>query len=170
MAHTRNSAKGKHGFQVTHGLSKSPEYQAWNGMKHRCLNPNYHAYKKYGAIGVRVCDRWRDSFEAFYADMGPRPSSWHSLDRINPWGDYEPGNCRWALPIEQGSNRKVTRHLEHDGQTKTTAEWAEAKGMDVRTLRMRLYMGWTVERALTEPVGSNGPKRRVPARSSSKRA
>lgn len=92
-------------FHVTHGMHRSPEYRSWQMMLARCTNPRFHAYRRYGARGVSVCERWR-SFENFFAHMGQRPSRAHSLDRYpNRDGNYEPGNCRWATAEEQQQNR-----------------------------------------------------------------
>lgn len=75
-------------------------------MLNRCHTPSSSAYQKYGALGVRVCERWRLSFEAFLADVGRKPSPSHSIDRIDVYGNYEPGNVRWATPREQRANRR----------------------------------------------------------------
>jgi hypothetical protein len=89
-----------------HGLSKHPMYHSWIAMIRRCHASSEPGYKNYGARGIKVCDRWRNSFVAFLADMGGRPSPKHTLDRINNDGNYEPGNCRWATRHEQRVNSR----------------------------------------------------------------
>ena len=95
---------------TTHGHSPrgkaSPEYRAWRSMLNRCDHPCVNSYERYGGRGITVCSRWRESFEAFLADMGPKPSPKHSVDRIDNDGNYEPGNCRWATPIEQAQHKR----------------------------------------------------------------
>ena len=100
----RRDATGKRFSK--HGQSRTPEYRAWRGMKARCTNPNGHKFKDYGGRGIAICERWQHSFEGFLADMGPRPSSEHSLDRIDNNGNYEPGNCRWATRLQQMQNQR----------------------------------------------------------------
>lgn len=96
---------------TTHGRSRTPEYVAWKQLKTRCLLATGKDFPLYGGRGIRVCDRWRSSFANFLADMGPRPTPGHSMDRIDPEGHYEPTNCRWATPREQRLNQ---RRMHHD--------------------------------------------------------
>jgi hypothetical protein len=137
-----------------HGRAGTSLYKLWSEMKRRCNNPNSEKYANYGGRGIRVCDKWADSFEAFRQDVGPRPSSRHSLDRIDNNGDYEPGNVRWATPIEQANNTRCNRRLTFRGETATMAEWGRRVDISPVTLHMRLKRGWSVKRALTEPVRS----------------
>lgn len=91
---------------VKTGLSRTPEYKAWKDMRLRCSNPKHKDYPNYGGRGIKVCERWQNSVQAFVADMGPRPSKDHSLDRKENSGNYEPDNCRWATKLEQSRNRR----------------------------------------------------------------
>jgi hypothetical protein len=145
----------------THGMTGSPEYRTWGAMLQRCHNPNSDRYADWGGRGVKVCDRWRESFEAFYADVGPRPSPRHSLDRFpDKNGNYEPGNVRWATPREQQQNMRSNRLVEFRGETLCLSEWARRFGMKRGTLRRRLDWGWSAEDALTLPL----QKRRTAAK------
>lgn len=128
-----------------------PEYKSWTAMKQRCLNPNDDNYSNYGARGIRVCDRWLESFEAFCADMGPRPGGM-SIERNDVNGDYEPGNCRWATAKEQARNKRCTIYVEHDGARVNLAELVERLGLSYSVVKGRLDNGWTLEEALNEPV------------------
>jgi hypothetical protein len=92
-------------WNFRHGESHSAEYEAWVKMRQRCLNPRCHAYGRYGGRGITICPRWLNSFEAFLADLGRKPSARRSLDRRNNNGNYEPSNVRWATPAQQNRNR-----------------------------------------------------------------
>ena len=102
----RDRAKGRHPL---HGMSYSPEYNAWCQMKERCTNPRNPRWKDYGGRGISVCARWMRSFPAFLADTGGRPSPRHSLGRLKNDGNYEPGNCAWQTPVEQRANRRDSK-------------------------------------------------------------
>lgn len=101
------------GVPKKHGMSNSPEYNSWQQMKVRCLNPNGTSWARYGGRGITVCQEWIDSFEAFFDEVGLKPSPAHSIGRIEPDGNYEPGNVAWQTPIEQRNNRSqlTTREL-----------------------------------------------------------
>jgi hypothetical protein len=147
----------------THGMSGSREYRTWHSMLVRCYNPNAREYHHYGGRGIDVCDEWRHSFEAFYADMGSRPRG-TSIERINNNAGYSPDNCRWASPKEQMQNTRATARITFDGQTHSIAEWARLKGLSITCLYNRFFHGWSVERALTEPKNKAGRPPRIPSK------
>lgn len=134
----------------------SSEWQSWRSMRDRCLNPSGRNYPAYGGRGITVCERWQ-SLDAFKADMGPRPAG-TTLDRIDTLGNYEPGNCRWATPLEQSRNRRTVRQVELRGETLPLPTLADRFGLTVRALRQRLDSGWSPERALELPLGQRSTK------------
>ena len=140
----------RHGHKLQDGAS--PEYVCWNAIRARCGNPKNPSYDRYGARGIVVCDRWQNDFLAFLSDMGPRPSFSHSVERIDNNGHYEPSNCKWATKTEQANNRRSSRLVDLDGETKTLAEWCRIKGIAPTTVCQREAYGWSIERALTEPL------------------
>jgi hypothetical protein len=125
----------------------SDTYRTWMRIKRRCSQPNDKDYATYGARGIRVCERWHASFDAFLADMGERPQG-TSIDRIDFRGHYEPGNCRWADITTQIRNRSNTVRLTLNGQTQTIQEWSEQTGIKYTTIRSRIRKGWPVEKIL----------------------
>lgn len=134
-----------------HGMSGSRTYESWGQMFKRCGNPKHSSHVRYGGRGISVCARWK-SFTAFLEDMGERPEG-TSLERIDNNGNYEPGNCRWATKKEQQRNMRSNRLLTHNGRTMCIAEWAETAGISALTLHSRLNIGWTIDEALSIPVG-----------------
>lgn len=137
---------------ATHGLSNTPEFRSWYSMKTRCYNEKSHAYPDYGGRGIKVCERWLNSFELFLKDMGPRPSVGHSIERNDNNGDYEPGNCRWATRLEQSNNKRSNKKFNIDGELKTITQLAKERGILVSTLARRLSRdSLSIEEALSRP-------------------
>lgn len=136
------------GSHKTHGLTRTHIYARWKTMLSRCRNPNSQKYPRYGARGIKVCDRWK-KFENFIEDMGHPPKG-ASIDRIDNNGDYEPSNCRWATPKEQSNNMSRNIVLEYDGKTMTAAEWEDHLGYNREIISARIRLGWSVERAITQ--------------------
>lgn len=114
-------------------------------MKRRCYAPTERSYHNYGGRGIKVCERWLNSFENFFEDMGPPPSATHTIDREDVNGDYEPGNCRWADKTTQARNRRNNVRYEFDGQHLTRMEISEATGVPDVTIRKRLRAGHPIE-------------------------
>lgn len=137
---------------TTHGMTETAEHRCWAKMKSRCLNRSDRGFGNYGGRGIRVCDRWVNSFEAFYADMGPRPTPDHSLERVDVNGHYEPGNTVWTTRRAQSRNRRNNRMVTVDGVTRTLTEWCELVGLAYDTVRRRLDDGMSPDVALSKPV------------------
>lgn len=141
-----------------HGQSGTAYYATWRHMVGRCTQPNRPEYKHYGGRGIKVCDGWL-SFENFYADMGPRPFPNAEIERKDNNGNYEPGNCVWATRRQQMRNTRRVRRLTLNGITLSLPDWADKLGMTRHTLRTRLNkLGWSVERALSEPLYFSKPR------------
>jgi len=151
----------------THGQKHSPEYQTWRSMKHRCYCVTAPGYTNYGGRGIIVCERWRNSFENFLADMGrrPQPASDYELDRINNDGNYEPGNCRWATRKQQANNRRQGRRgicrashvVVFEGQRMILADLARRFGIDYHLLHSRLSAGWNLQKSLLNCITPRPP-------------
>lgn len=148
----------KHGAASRSG--PTPEYRIWHGIVARCTRPSCNVYSRYGGSGIRICDRWRSDFAAFFADMGPRPSPRHSIDRIDGTGDYDPSNCRWATQTEQMRNTRTNHRITVAGQALLVSEWERRASMTSGTILSRLRRGWDTEKAVLTPP----QRRRIDAR------
>lgn len=138
--------------RTTHGKSGTATYNSWCKMKERCEKPATRGYRHYGGRGIRVCDNWSDSFEAFLRDMGLRPEGGYEIDRIDVNGHYEAGNCRWITRRQNARNKRSNRRLTWDGKTLCLSEWSEVLGLPAHILSTRLRRGWSIARTLTTPL------------------
>lgn len=138
------------------GLTKqfNSEYRSWLAMRQRCSNRRTVGWAVYGGRGIRVCDRWQNSFAAFLEDMGPKPSDAHSIDRRDPDGDYTRDNCRWATRLTQARNCRNNRYVTFDRRTLCVSEWAEVTGLSANLIRARLNLGWSPRKTLTTPYNA----------------
>lgn len=141
----------KHGHTI--GRNRSSEYLAWTTMRYRCLKPNHPKYSNYGGRNVSVCERWAKSFCNFLEDMGLKPTTLHSLERVDNSKGYEPGNCVWATMKVQALNKRSNVLLTAGGKTQTLHEWAIEVGMNEKTLWTRCFrLGWDSVRAIFTPI------------------
>jgi hypothetical protein len=136
---------------LKHGMHGGREYWVWQAMIQRCTNPNTIGWQDYGGRGITVCDRWRNSFEAFWADLGPTWAPGLSLDRIDNDGNYEPSNVRLATQTQQARNQRKSRFIDTPWGRITIPEAAERSGISGKTIRGRMDRGWPDDR-LFEPV------------------
>lgn len=135
--------------------SETKLYKVWTSMKQRCLNPKDKAYKNYGGRGIKVCDRWVSSFSNFIADMGDKPNTKATLERVDNNGDYTPNNCIWCDRHTQCNNLRKNVWLVFQGQRKTIAQWSRCVGICRVSIRQRLLRGWSIRDALMTPVGTH---------------
>lgn len=153
--HTRScGCLHEEGTRTTHGMKRSRLYRTWESMKTRCNNPNAQRWDDYGGRGIEVCEEWRDSFEAFRdwaLANGYRDDL--TIERKDNDGPYSPENCRWATKEEQARNKRSNVFMTLNGKTMTITQWAKEIGIDRRTIAKRKKLGWSDERALTEPKG-----------------
>lgn len=138
--------------KVTHGLTKTTEYRIWRGVVQRCHNENHDHYDKYGGRGIVMCDEWRSDFMIFLRDMGPRPSTDHSIDRKDNDKGYSKDNCRWATSEEQMRNRSNNVYYEKDGEKKLLRQWCDELGLNTSTVYDRIRRGWTFEEAIVPKI------------------
>ena len=138
---------------VTHGAKKTRLYRIWQGMKRRCDTPSASCYKDYGGRGIAVCEEWLHDFPAFqnwafangYAED-------LTIDRIDVNGNYCPDNCKWSNAETQANNKRTSHVETFNGETHTVSEWAKITGLSRGLIKDRLRLGWSIERALTEPI------------------
>lgn len=155
-AQCANISRGKtrHGFSQTRlngGRKAHRFYQIWAGMKKRCDNPRCAAYKDYGARGISYQISWV-KFEEFLMDMAETYRDDLTLDRIDNNKNYTKDNCRWTTMLVQGNNTRRNRILDFRGVKKSLSEWCRELGLAMKTVHARLKAGWSVERALTQPI------------------
>jgi hypothetical protein len=146
--------KHKAGRAKSHGMGSQsiPEYAAWSAAKGRCNNPKNIMFPIYGGRGIFMSAEFADDFACFLEHVGPRPSDRHSLERKDVNKGYERGNLCWATAEEQANNKTTSVILTCNGKSQTIAQWAEELSINYVTLWGRLERGWSVERALTQPV------------------
>ena len=146
----------------THRQSESRLYETWSGMKKRCYNPNSKSFSAYGGRGIEVCDEWKDDFQSFYDwAISNGYSDDLTIDRIDVYGNYSPENCRWVDKLTQANNCRTNHYLTFNGKTQSIAEWARELGVSDSLIRQRIVtLGWSVERALTEPSRVKAYKKR----------
>ncbi len=149
--------KMKSGLRLTHGNARrkrqSAEYKVWAGMMARCYSssPGDSSYHLYRGAGIKVCRRWH-AFGNFLADMGRRPFRRATIERINGRKNYSPTNCKWATYKEQANNTIRNVRISYQGRTQTLAQWSDETSIPYSALKKRIrLLGWTPERALTEP-------------------
>ena len=138
----------QHSSRKTHGMTNTKVYRSWQGMIQRCKDKNN---KDYGGRGIKVCKSWK-KFENFYKDVGEPPTKYHTLDRINVNKGYKPGNCKWATPKEQSSNRRNNNLYKYKGEELTLSQWSRKVKISESTLRQRIRLGWKIKKVLTKPV------------------
>lgn len=149
--------------------TRKAEWRAWWAIFSRCHYASNHNYARYGGRGIKMCERFTKSFEAFFEDVGEKPEGDYSIDRKDPNGHYSCGqcedckshgwtaNCRWATRETQNRNRRSNHVLEYNGKSQCLAAWAEETGIDRATIAWRLANGWSVGAALTAPARKYKP-------------
>jgi len=129
-----------------HGLSNSNIYKAYNNMMQRCYNIKNNCYIYYGGRGIRVCDRWKESFVMFMIDMGDKPDIKHTLERVDVNKNYTPSNCIWATMKKQANNKRNTIRITIDGKTKSLKEWCVLKNTIYTTAYSRHRSGKSINK------------------------
>lgn len=148
--------KDKEGkFALEHGMCFSSEYRSWASMKKRCLNPDIK-HEKYR--GLLTYEKWINSFEEFLKDMGNKPTSKHTIERIDNSKGYHPSNCKWATRSEQNRNYSLNRVIEFDGKKMCVTEWAELLEIPRHRIYQRLNKGYSIEKVFSNTKVSKKDK------------
>lgn len=142
-----------------HGLANSKLYRVYRAMISRCLNKKNKSYKYYGGRGIKVCDRWLESFENFYEDMGNKYSNGLSIDRIDVNGDYCPENCKFSNSIEQARNKTDNILIEYNNDKKILKDWADYYNLSYKAVWARINYGWDLEKVFNTPIRKNKIKK-----------
>lgn len=137
-----------HLFVYDENGNTKPEYNTYRHLKARCYNPKNKKYKDYGARGIKVCDRWLESYANFISDMGPKPGPEYTLDRINVNGNYEPSNCQWAIPVVQSNNQRRNVFLELDGFKISQAQLAKLLSINAKSVEFHRKRGLTAQQII----------------------
>jgi hypothetical protein len=145
---------------LQHGWSETPEHNTWMSIKARCADLGN---KKYGGRGIKVCDRWKESFENFLADMGPRPGAEYSIERRKNSGNYEPGNCKWATKDEQARNKRTSVFLEFNGRRQNMIDWCRELNIPPPVMHRRIKIGMNIEEVLRPNKSRAKRKLDIPA-------
>jgi hypothetical protein len=140
------------GSSEREAILRTKEYRAWIRMKERCYASQSSHREKYRELNIQVCDRWKQSYSYFLVDVGRAPTPKHSLDRINTFGNYEPGNVRWATMKEQNRNKTNTTNVTIHGITKSAASWDDDMGYPKQTVYNRKRAGWSDYDAVMKPL------------------
>lgn len=143
--------KGSNKMHSTHNQTGSPEHDTWCNIKQRCYDTNCPGYARYGARGIKMCARWKRSFENFLRDMGNKPSPKHSIDRIDNEGNYSPENCRWATAKEQANNKSTNLQVDYGGEKRTVSELADLSGLPYAAVHKRVMLGWSGDKIVETP-------------------
>lgn len=142
-----------HGLYKDANGKKSRLYHIWEDMKSRCLNTRNRRYSAYGGRGITVCAEWKNNYRAFHDwSMANGYVDNLTIERNDVNGNYEPSNCSWATQKDQGNNRRTNRMIEFNGISQSLANWADALKIPYHVLKNRLMRGWTIERAMTQPL------------------
>lgn len=144
-------------INLVHGMSRTPEYRAWTNIIQRCFNPNHPSFKDYGARGITVCKEWKNSFMAFFNDMGKRPSPKLTIERVDNHKGYFSENCIWASRKKQSNNNRRNHLITINGWSLNITQWAKHVGVKAQAIHTRLHLGWTPEKSIFCPIKPHKP-------------